>query len=313
MKKYLKDWQLIINPVSGSNKNRDLNKLQLLLKDKGFTFEVSYTEYAKHASDLVASLIESGIRKFIIAGGDGTYNEVVNGIFMQHKVPSSEITLAMLPSGTGNDWLKTMELPSNLDKAIDVISKGKTFLQDIGRVSYQKEGQSLVSYFLNVAGTGFDVYVAQKYLKNTKGKLSYIIGALQGLLSYKSQKVKVKFNNREIQTPMMLLAAGICRFYGNGMKICPKAIPNDGLIDMTLVKGLNKWQSLKLLLKVFNGSFVKHPQVETFRSKSIKVESENPIYLQADGEIFGHSPFEFSVLHQGVRVVGNGTQIWEAA
>lgn len=300
---FLSNWQLIINPNAGNNKKFNYEQVFKLLKDKGFEFEAVFTEYSQHASELAQKAIEAGHRKFLILGGDGTYNEVVNGVFSQNTVSTSEILLGMLPRGTGNDWIKTMGLPKHLGKAIDLLAEGKTILQDVGRVSFGEGNETKESYFLNVAGMGFDAFVLQNFLMGSKkGPLSYVLGVIRGFLAYKNQLVAIESNGKIIETPLNLLAIGICRYYGNGMKICPKAIPDDGLFDITLGKDMNKWEWINQLKHMFTGRF-KHKKIDEFRSNNLKITSPNPLYLQADGELFGHTPFEVSLIPQSLQVV----------
>ncbi len=313
MSNYFSGWKLIINPVSGTNRNLDKNLLIKLLKESGFDFETSFTERPKHAIELVQEALSKGIKKFIVSGGDGTYNEVINGIFGQNVVDPSETVMAMIPGGTGNDLVKTIGLPKNLKKAVEVLAKGNYILQDVGKVSYFDKDIQDENYFLNVAGTGFDAYVAEKYFSGDakKGKLTYFLSIFKGLWSYKNHLVNITLNGQNIQTKIFLLAVGNCRYYGNGMKVCPNAVPTDGMLDLTLAKDLGKWDVIKLVRKIFSGKFQDHPKVDLLRSSEVRVESKQPIYLQADGELLGHTPFEFSVLPKQLKIVVGSVLNWE--
>lgn len=298
-------WFIIVNPKSGSHHPKRLNLLCNLLTQKDVSFKKVTTTHPLHATELVQHAIEQGHRNFIISGGDGTYNEVVNGIFLQKDISPSDITLAMIPSGTGNDWIKTMHIPFEIEKIVELIIQKKSMRQDIGHVTYFEQNQQRESYFLNVAGTGFDSYVAQNFLTEKKfGKLSYFIGILKGAVSYKNTNISIYLpSGEEIKTKFFLLAVGICKYFASGRKICPEAVPNDGLFDLTLFKDVNKWKMLAQINKISKGKFGHLSKVQSIRSESFRVTSDQPIYLQSDGELMGHTPFEFSIIPESLNVI----------
>lgn len=298
-----------MNPKSGSHHPKRLETLCGLLKQKNIHFQKVITQHSLHATQIAQEALSKGYRNFIISGGDGTYNEVINGVFGQQAVLPNEITLAMIPSGTGNDWIKTMKVPFEIEKIVDLIIEKKSFLQDIGKVTFFEENQQKESYFLNVAGTGFDVYVAKNFLSNGKkmGKLSYALGVMKGLFSYENTSINIRLQDgQEIKTKIFLLAVGICKYFASGVKICPEAIPDDGHFDLTLFKGMTKWETFRELRKIkqiVEGRFENVSQIEIFRSDTFSITSDQKIYLQSDGELMGHSPFEFSILPKSINVI----------
>jgi len=298
-----------VNPKSGSHRPKRLANLCELLEAKHLPFDKAVTQHPLHATQLAKDALSQGYRNFIISGGDGTYNEVINGIFGQQEVLPNDITLAMIPSGTGNDWIKTMKVPFEIEKIVDLIVHKKSVLQDIGKVTFFEENQQKENYFLNVAGTGFDVYVAKNFLSKDKkfGKLSYAFGVVQGLFSYKNTAINIRLQDgQEIKTKIFLLAVGICKYFASGVKICPEAIPDDGHFDLTVFKGMTKWETFTELRKIkqlVEGRFENFSQIEIFRSNTFSITSDQRIYLQSDGELMGHSPFEFSILPKSINVI----------
>ena len=120
------DWMLIINPNAGSRKaGKDWNKIKTILTDEKISFNSVFTESKTHATELTLKYIKEGYRKFIAFGGDGTFNEIVNGIFIQKEIPTNEFTVGMLPVGTGNDWCRMFNIPIDYHKAIQIIKNHK--------------------------------------------------------------------------------------------------------------------------------------------------------------------------------------------
>ncbi len=157
-------WFVIVNPNAGRQKgSRDWPGIARLLTESGIGYIPSFTEKRGHAMELAGSCIREGFSKIIVAGGDGTLNEVVNGIYSQTLRDPSEITLAMIPLGTGNDWCRMFHITEEYHQAVEVILQGKEFLQDLGIIEFiNPEGQKEKRYFANIAGMGFDALVLKK-------------------------------------------------------------------------------------------------------------------------------------------------------
>ncbi|MGA2824098.1 MAG: diacylglycerol kinase family protein, partial [Bacteroidales bacterium] len=156
-------WLIIVNPNAGIKKGgKDWPLISRLLNSAGISHLCVLTEHRDHANQLAGEFIEEGYRNIAVVGGDGTMNEVVNGIFLQKNVSPSAITLGMIPVGTGNDWCRTFGIPFDYKNAICILKIGKTFLQDVGQISYFKNQDPIQRYFINIAGMGYDALVAKK-------------------------------------------------------------------------------------------------------------------------------------------------------
>lgn len=303
------EWFIIVNPNAGKRKGeKDWLEIAALLTAAGIRFVNVFTEHRGHAVMLTRKYIENGYRNIIVVGGDGTLNEVVNGIFTQAHVPGDKIVLAMIPVGTGNDWCRMYNIPGDYKQAIKLITKRKLFIQDTGIIKYiSSEGFEKTRYFINMAGMGFDALVAKK-TNNQKdlGKsnpLSYVVNILSSLFLYTITKVTILLDNENIASDIFSMSVGICQYNGGGMKQAPDALPDDGLFDMTLIKPIGKFKIIRNIIKLFDGSFTRLPEVSTYRSSKIIIHSEPPMFMEADGESLGHTPFVFNILPQSLYVV----------
>lgn len=303
------EWFVIVNPNAGKRKGeKDWIEIAALLTEAGIKFVTVFTEHRGHAVLLTRKYIENGYRNIIVVGGDGTLNEVVNGIFTQAHVPTNKVVLAMIPVGTGNDWCRMFNIPNDYKKAIKLITKKKIFIQDTGTIKYiSSEGSEKTRYFINMAGMGFDALVAKK--TNTQkdlGKsnpMSYVVNIVSSLFLYTSTKVTILLDGKKIASDIFSMSVGICQYNGGGMKQAPGALPDDGLFDMTLIKPIGKFKIIRNIIKLFDGSFTRLPEVSTFRSSKIIIHSEPRMFMEADGESLGHTPFVFNILPQSLYVV----------
>ncbi len=303
-------WMALVNPHAGTGKGeKDWGKIYDLLYKSGIKFDFVFTKHREHALALTTKFIKKGFRKFMVVGGDGTLNEVVNGFFIQKTVPADELLLAMIPVGTGNDWCRTFDIPFKYKKAVKLIKGENIFTQDVGRVTYYSGSSIKRRYFVNVAGMGYDAIVAAKTNKDKEqgrgGALTYLKNLLSSLLFYKysDTEINIKDTGEICKCKMFSLSVGIGKYNGGGMMQLPEAIPDDGLFDITLVEKIGKFTVIKEIKNLYDGSFVNHKKVRTLRGKSITVKSVPEVNLEVDGESLGHSPFEFEIIRKGLRIV----------
>jgi len=298
-----KSWFIIANPIAGNGKfSKQWKEIQQVLNNKNIDYSFVFTQFSKHEIELVQNAIQQGFRNIISVGGDGTLHNIVNGVMMQRYVKSSDITIAVLPIGTGNDWIKTYNIPNNIKKAIDCILERKTILQDIGQI---KTTAGKIFYFNNVAGVGYDGYIAKK-LQEVKrlGALSYLIAGIYGLLFYKKSTFKISINQTIIKTTCLMTIVSICKFSGGGMQFSKKGALNDGLFDITIFKNLSLFDLILNIKKLYNGKIVNHPKVATYKANEITVVPQNSEpFIQADGELIGTGTATFSLIEKGIHFV----------
>ena len=313
-KKHLPDtdsWLVVVNPNSGDKKiGKDWKKIDKYLKQQGLQFDAVFTERKGHALELSEKYIREGRKKIIIAGGDGTINEVVNGAFNQDKYPTSEITLALILAGTGNDWGRMYDIPVDYKQAVKTIKEGRTFLQDAGKVSYQHEGMKETRFFVNIAGMGYDALVAKKTNRLKErgrgGTLSYFYNLLAGLFEYKQRNIDVFIDGVDVFSGKIFsMSIGICCYNGGGMKQLPNAIPDDGLLDITLIKETRRMEVVRNIRKLYDGSFINLHMIEVFKGRTVTVETKpgHSVFLEADGESLGQSPMLFEIIPRSIRLI----------
>ncbi|MDR1582892.1 MAG: diacylglycerol kinase family lipid kinase [Prevotellaceae bacterium] len=302
-------WMVIVNPKAGLGYGlRDWPAISNQLNKSGVEFTCVFTEKKYHAIELTVKAINDGYRKIVAIGGDGTVNEIVNGIFIQKKVKTTDIFLAVIPVGTGNDWVRMYGIPRHYSEAVKAIVECCTVRQDVGIISYHETMITHRRYMANVAGIGFDA-VANRYFnkmkdEGRKGRGLYIIGVIKALLKYKSKRFTIKIDDELFFDGYMFNASiGIGPYNGGGMKPLPAAIFNDGLLDITIVKKINGLWVLRGFRKLYNGKIYTHPKVVAMQGKCIEVESFPPSSIEIDGEALGFSPFVFEVVPCSITVV----------
>ncbi len=300
-----KPWFIIVNPSSGNrNTSQQWEEIQQLLNTKKIDFSFVFTQFSKHEIELVDKAILDGFRNIISIGGDGTLHHVVNGIMRQRYVKTSDITIAVIPQGTGNDWIKTYNIPNDVEKAIEIISKKKTILQDIGVLETENK---IVSYFNNVAGLGYDGYIVNK-LKTLKrfGSIAYLLSGLAGLLLYKKSVFKIIFDDRILETNCLMTIFGLCKFSGGGMQFTKDVNSTDGLFDITIAKNLNLFDLVFNLPKLYSGKIVHHKKIETYKTKEITVipQTTKP-FIQADGELIGTGKVSVKIIEKAINFIVN--------
>ena len=302
-------WFFIVNPNAGSRKGvRDWPKISKLIKESGIPNETVLTTHRGDAIDLTLDCIKQGYRKIAVVGGDGTLNEVVNGVFLQKRVSPKEITVGMIPVGTGNDWCRYFNIPFDYKKALEILMQEKTFVQDVGKVThYYNEGPE-TRYFVNVAGLGYDALVAKKTnMMKEKGRgnqLTYFYFVFASLFQYSFMEAVIEVDGETVfKGEIFSMNVGICKYNGGGMMQVPFAVADDGLLDVTLIKKAPKYIVIQHARKLYNGSLVNLPMVKTFRGKQIRIRSTGRLYLETDGESLGHTPFTFDIIPLGLRIV----------
>jgi len=295
-------WMIICNPRAGSGKaKRDWPKIQAALREMHISFEQKFTEFHLHAVELAHNAYHQGFRHFVAIGGDGTLNEIVNGVARAGEGALAQSLFALVPVGKGNDWARSMCIPRKYSDAVALLVHGKKSEQERGCVQWINEkGRKEKRLFVNMFGAGFDAYVVQRIVtlfeeKKKLSALSYIFELLRSLFHYKSQEVLLELPDKTVHAELFTLAAGIGEYNGGGMRQCPGADRNDGLLDVTLVRKVSPLTVILNLPRLFNGNFVKRQEVTRYLASRLKIKGEE-LSFEADGELLGNKEAEIYVI-----------------
>ncbi|MDX5584385.1 MAG: diacylglycerol kinase family lipid kinase [Aureibaculum sp.] len=294
-------WYIIINPTSGNAAaNKKWNKIVTYLDLYKISYFATFSQYKHHESELVNDAIQKGYRKFISVGGDGTLHHIINGIMAQKLVEVKELKVAVIPIGTGNDWVKTYRIPKNIKNAVSIIAKENSIKQDIGHLQLLETTQSV--FFNNVAGIGFDGFVVNNISKFKKyGVMAYLLGTITSFMHYKKTILIIKFKNQEISTKSLLTIVGICKYSGGGMQLTNNVNTRDGLFDISIAKDFKFLNMLLNIFNFFNGNIVKHKEVETYKTAEIQITAKDEkTFIQADGELIGRGGFYANIIPKAI-------------
>jgi diacylglycerol kinase (ATP) len=294
---YKDRWFLIVNPTSGSfSVKRKWQQIATEFEAQDVLFDFEFTTKPQHEYELVIEALEKGYRKFVSVGGDGTLHHIVNGLMHQKIVSQQELKVAVIPLGTGNDWVKTYKIPKNITKAVAIIKAEHTVLQDIGHISLLNSEKKV--FFNNVAGLGFDGYVVKRNERlKFLGAVSFLVSTVLSLASYRATSFTIESDKQKLTTKSLLTIVGICQFSGGGMQLTKDVNPADGLFDVSVAKHFSFWKLLRNVVGLFNGSITNHPLVETFKTDEVTITtSSKNVFIQADGELIGSGGFCATIL-----------------
>jgi YegS/Rv2252/BmrU family lipid kinase len=297
--------KVIINPVAGaSSTRRKWPRISRLLKRIGLSFDYEYTEGVGHAIELARAAASDGYRYLVAVGGDGTVNEVANGILSSTN--ASTTSLGVISTGTGSDFARSMGLPRHYVNACSSLIHGQKLLIDVGIVEYRNKGQVQRRYFVNAAGVGFDAAVVQATERLPKffgGTVPYVFGLLRTLIGYRNKSVVVRVGDKVEKTRVVTVAVANGSYFGGGMHVAPDASLNDCLFDVMIVRDMGKFELLRAFPRVYKGTHVTHPKVVMGKAAEVTVESPERILVHADGELLGEGPVSFRIMPAALSVM----------
>ncbi|MBQ0006653.1 MAG: diacylglycerol kinase family lipid kinase [Alistipes sp.] len=305
----MEKWYVIVNPKAGGGKvEEDWSIIRRELIAHGVLFDAVFTEHRYHAIELTISGIRQGYRKFISIGGDGTLHELVNGIFLQKEVPSSEFTIGVISAGTGNDWIRMHGDISDRQKNIEAILKGQTIRQDIVKVTYTESCVQGIRYMVNIGGIGYDSNVCQRCnnlkLAGRRGPMVYINSAIKSLIGRTFTHSVITVDGKQFfQGKYFSIGLGNGRFCGGGMIQTPDAEIDDGLLNITVIKKVSKLRVVLHLKDLFKGTIYNIDGVIHTTGKKITVSTSSPDRVEVDGEVVGETPVTFEILPQALKVI----------
>ncbi|MBK5251414.1 MAG: diacylglycerol kinase family lipid kinase [Peptostreptococcaceae bacterium] len=283
----------VLNPTAGKGRGKKYrDRIEDYEKKHGVEYKIVETEYPGHGEILSRKACREGFTYIISVGGDGTLFEVVNGVY------GESVSVGIIPCGTGNDFSRTICIPTNFKKQMDVIHGGNEKWVDVGKANDR--------YFINVFSFGIDALITretQKIKKYLPGTFAYVAATIKMLMTYKPVEIHMESDDGVFNGKVMLVAFGNGEYYGGGMKITPGASVDSGDFQICIVKALKRTKFLKLFPMVFSGKHVDREEVEVFRAKRILVKSNDKVLLNADGDIIGECPVEVNLLPRSIKII----------
>jgi YegS/Rv2252/BmrU family lipid kinase len=305
---------IIVNPNSAGGSTRDRwSQIASDLRSHFGPFRVALTKKQGDGTELAKKFIESGTGFIIACGGDGTINEVANGILQTGR----DVELGIMPAGTGGDFRRTIGLASSPREAARQLREGKTKLIDVGKVTFlDHQGNPASRFFLNVASIGLSASINKRVKQKgdfqwipsevIRGKTKFALSTLEEILEKEFKTVAVKIDKREEKT-LNTINFCVCnaRFFGGGMKIAPQAKLNDGYFNLVNIGDLNTGKILLNGYKLYNGTHMDLSEVKSKLVKRIEIRPQNEnevINIETDGELPGKLPATFEIIPKALKI-----------
>jgi YegS/Rv2252/BmrU family lipid kinase len=255
---------------------------------------VLLSEQPRHLSVLARDVADD-YDLLVVVGGDGTLNEVVNGVV------GKDVELAVVPAGTGQDFGRTYGLPEKLDDVLRVALTGKLREVDLGRATWSGDER----YFVNVASVGMSGAVAKRANGMSKalgGRVTFYYALVREFATWKNTEVTVRYDGGERRGRMHDVIVANGRWHGGGMKLAPDASPDDGLFDVVLIGDITKLDFVTTSPKLYGGGHVHHPRVDVLRSATVEIEAASLLPVELEGEPVGTTPARFEIVPRALRV-----------
>ena len=292
-------WTIIANPVSGRGRARRIGEqVADLLHERGVTVDLMMSGVPGDCERIAREVLARGARQVAACGGDGTVHEVVNGL------ANSDAILGVVPCGRGNDLARALGLSRDVKDVVNTLVHGVDCAIDLGKVGDR--------FFATVATLGFDTAVAQRmrnqgagFLTRTLevgGTVSYGLTVLRTLFGYRSPFVRLRGDFGVFEGRVLLAATANAPFYGSGIKIAPDAIVDDGMLDVCIVADVSRWTVLRMFLSAYSGAHVGHSAVRVVQTRTLQIESDDSLWIFADGEPVCEIPTKIEVVPGALRV-----------
>ncbi|HCU81458.1 MAG: hypothetical protein CL789_01260 [Chloroflexi bacterium] len=292
---------IIVNPYANRWKcGTQIDTIDKLMQSSNVEYDILITNRKGHAKQLAFDAAKSGQRTIIAAGGDGTLNEVVNGILKhnpEHKF--TDCTIGIIPLGTANDLANQLHIPSNIKDAIEIVSSGFTRTIDVGKVNGH--------YFINNSAIGLETEVTLENERMTKvqGPLRYLLAAILTILKRPSWQTNLVWNNGEYTGSLTLVSVGNSNRTGGMFYMTPNAIIDDGKLDFIYAPKLTRREMFLLLPQTLNGSHISNSAIHEHRTSNLQIHCDPPTTIQADGEIFSAATTDitYSINRQALHIL----------
>lgn len=283
----MRRFKVILNPQSGKGATgKRIPEIQQALNELNLSFDLTLTERPWHAAGLAQEAIADGYAGIVAVGGDGTVNEVVNGILNGQDQAAGDVVLGVLPVGRGNDFCFASGIPLEFKAACQTLAEGRVRTQDAGRVS---SGPNSARYFGNGVGIGFDAVVSRiANQARLTGFMGYLIAALQTMyIYYKAPEMQIELSNEMIRQRSLMVSVMNGRRAGGGFLMAPNGNPGDGIFDLCIAKNVSKAAILGLIPRFVKGTQGTHPAIQFRQDTRVTVRALDggllPVHV--DGEV----------------------------
>ncbi len=273
----------IVNPASGRGKGKAFGRrLEEMLSPLKLDYQLVYTDKPMHAQDLAAKAAKD-FAVIVTVGGDGTFQEILNGVV------GSQAAVGILPVGSGNDFVRAVSIPVDMEKSLALLLRNKRRMIDLAKVNNR--------IYHNGVGVGFDAWAVHtgNQVTRLRGNAIYLYAVLHTLINFKPQEVELSFNGATYQKNYFLITVANGVSLGGGFYLTPDAQIDDGLLDLCLIQNMPKRSIIKNLIKVYSGKHKEDPRVEMVRTKQISIRSEKGFAVHADGELLSLNMKELDI------------------
>lgn len=270
---------VILNPAA--DRGRAAQKLDAIaqgLEARGISFEIFRTDAPGHATEITRELLEADLDAVAAAGGDGTLNEVAQALV------GTGVPLGVIPCGSGNDFIRAVGIPRDLEGALDAIARGRAKIVDVGLVDAVEAGRR---FFLNSFGAGIDGQIALDYkrMRYLKGELGYLGAAVLEVFRFRGFRARVRADGIEHEAILAFLPLQNGPYTGGGFHVAPGAAPDDGYLDMVLVEDRSVIKRIPLLKRFRDGTYLGSPGIKRLQVREVDIELGRPLVAHMDGEI----------------------------
>jgi len=301
-------WFFLINPYAGGRRSKSrLASLKKALANSRIQASLAISHSPEDGQRLIQEAIDKGFSHFVVVGGDGSINNVLQVLMQQDK--PERFTLSNLGWGTGNDWAKTHKLPKSAKAFIRFLEEATAQPHDIGRVSYgDAQQESKQHYFINSAGCGFDSFILKRMGSAGGNRLAYYKHLILGLNQYQAKSMHRTSEQTQSTGLSLMTMACISPYAGGGMHFAPRANTQDGLLDIINIQDMPLLKRIASLPFLLNGKIENHPLVDYQQTKQLKLELDDTsqhLAFQCDGELVGQLPIAIGLAPQAIQVLSN--------
>ena len=295
----------LVNPASANGSTgKRWPELEQRAAALGLRGRSVFSEAPGQLGELAARAIDEGAELLVVVGGDGTVHEVVDGLVKAGR--ARDVELAVLPRGTGKDFVRSLRIPRKFDDAIELARSGRVREIDVGKATYRApDGTDVEAYFANFGGVGISGGIADRSNRTSKalgGRLSFIWATLVVFARWRSAAITLDVDGERRSGQMFEAVAMNGDYTAGGMWMAPEASPDDGLLDFVTIGDVTKLDFVTTFPKLYRGKHLSHPKIDLVRGRRMRVEADTPLPIVLDGEQPGTTPVTFEIVPKALRV-----------